>query len=126
MNMNTLLWILQVILSIKFLSSAITHAFQQNKPTMQEAMRKMGSSAPPVLSIIALLMFLGSIGLVLPAVSGFLAWSAPLAAAWLAVMNILSFPLHLKFREKPMLFAGVILFAMSAFVAYGRWVIAPL
>jgi len=33
---------------------------------------------------------------------------------------------HIKYRENPKVFAGVILFAMTAFVAYGRWVLVPL
>ena len=126
MNMNTLLWILQAILCIKFFTAAITHAFQRNKPTMRYAIQKMGSSARLILSLVAALMLIGAIGVVLPAVSGALAWLAPLAAALLAVMEILSILFHLKFREKPMPYVGVILFVMSAFVAYGRWVLSPL
>ena len=67
-----------------------------------------------------------SIGLVLPAFINSLAWLAPLSAAGLAGLNLISLLLHLKFREKPMLFAGIILLALSAFVAYGRWILSPL
>lgn len=124
--MDTLLWILQAILSFKFVSAAFTHAFQSTKPTMQQSIQKMGSSARLVHSIFAFLMVVASISLVLPAFINSLAWLAPLSAAGLAGLNLISLPLHLKFREKPMLFAGVILLALSAFVAYGRWILSPL
>jgi len=48
------------------------------------------------------------------------------AAALLAVMMLASIGFHLASREKPKIVADLILFAMAAFLAYGRWVIAPL
>ncbi len=33
--MNTLTWALQIILAVKFISSAFIHAFQQDKPALQ-------------------------------------------------------------------------------------------
>jgi hypothetical protein len=126
MNMNTILWIAQIILAIKFLSAAFSHAFQQDKASMRYAIQKVGSSAKPILSLFAVLMLIGAVGIILPAISGSIAWLAPVSAAGLAVMNIVSILLHQKFREKPLPFVGIILFVISAFVAYGRWVISPL
>ena len=123
--MNTVLWILQVILCIKFVSVAFTHAFRRDKAEMQQAIQKMGTPARPLLTLAALGTFLGGIGLVLPAASAALAWLAPWAAAWLALMLLVSIGLHVLSRNSPKIWVSVILFALAAFVAYGRWVIIP-
>jgi hypothetical protein len=68
---------------------------------------------------------LGAVGLILPAVTGILTWLTPLAAALLALMTLLAVGFHVACREAPNVLAGLILFALAAFVSYGRWVIAP-
>ena len=40
--MNILLWIVQAILAIKLITVTLTHGLQPNKPTIQEAGRRMG------------------------------------------------------------------------------------
>jgi hypothetical protein len=55
-----------------------------------------------------------------------LAWLVPWGAAFLAVMMLMSIGLHLVSREKPKIPADLVLLAIAAFVAYGRWIIAPL
>lgn len=124
--MDTVLWVFQVILTIKLLSTAIIHALQQNKDTMRQAIARLGTASKPLLWISAVLMLVGCLGLILPGVLHFLPWLTPLCAALLAVMLLISIPLHVKSREKPMIFVSIILFAMAAFLAYGRWVLAPL
>jgi len=125
MNMDIVLWIAQIILAIKFISTAFTHGLRQDKDSMRQGIQKMGASTRPVLYGSAAVLLLGSLGLILPAAVKPVAWLAPLAAAVLAVMMLLSIFFHLKCREKPLIFADVILLAISLFVAYGRWVLAP-
>lgn len=124
--MNTVLWILQVILCIKFVSVAYTHGLRRDKVEMRQAMQKIGAAAPPLLTLVSLGMFLAGVGLILPAAREAVSWIAPWAAALLAVMMLASIGFHLASREKPKIVADLILFAMAAFLAYGRWVIAPL
>jgi uncharacterized membrane protein YphA (DoxX/SURF4 family) len=124
--MNTALWILQIILCIKFVSVAFTHAFRRDKVEVQQAMQKLGAPARPLLTLAALGTFLGGVGLVLPTMSAALAWLVPWAAALLALMTLLSIGLHIASRESPKIWVSLILFVLSAIVAYGRWAIAPL
>ena len=123
--MNTVLWILQIILCIKFVSVAFTHAFRRDKAEMQQAIQKLGAAAPPGLTLAGLGTFLGGLSLVLPAVSGSLVWLVPWAALLLAGMLLLSIGFHIAARESPKVWVSLILFALTAFVAYGRWFIAP-
>jgi VIT1/CCC1 family predicted Fe2+/Mn2+ transporter len=124
--MNIFLWAVQIILCVKFLSVAYTHAFRRDKAEMQQAMEKIGPIAPPLLILDAIVMFLGSLGLVLPAVGGSLGWLAPWAALLLAALTLFSIGFHLFARESPKVWVSLVLFALAAFVAYGRWVVAPL
>lgn len=124
--MDTVLWVIQVILAIKLLSTAIIHALQQDKDTLSQAIARLGAASKPLLFSSAALMALGSLGLILPGVLRALPWLTPVCAALLAVMLLVSIPLHIKSRDKPMIFVSLILFAMAAFLAYGRWVLIPL
>ena len=126
MPMGTLLWILQAILCIKFISVAYTHGLRWENDEMLQAKQKIGRAARPLLSLAALGTFLCGVSLVLPAVSADLAWLAPWGAASLAVMMLISIGLHLASREKPKILADGVLFVLAAFVAYGRWMIVPL
>lgn len=124
--MNTFLWILQIILGIKFVSVAYTHGFRRDKAEMQQAMKKLGAAGPPALTLAGLGTFLAGLSLALPAASGSLVWLTPWAAALLALMSLLSIGFHLAGREAPKIWVSLILFALAAFLAYGRWVLAPL
>jgi hypothetical protein len=123
--MNTLLWVLQIILCIKFVSVAFTHLFLRDKVEMQQAMRRLGAAAPLFLTLAGMGAFLASLSLVLPAAIASLAWLIPWAAALLAGLSLASIALHVIARESPKVWVSLILFALAAFVAYGRWVIAP-
>ena len=50
----------------------------------------------------------------------------PLAAVGLALIMVLAIGFHLTRREYPNIAANVVLLALAAFVAYGRFVVAPL
>jgi putative oxidoreductase len=124
--MNSLLWALQIVLSIKLVSTAYTHGLRQDKESMQEAIRKMGAAARPLLAAAATGMLLGAAGLILPGVMGLASWLTPWVAAILAGMMLASMVLHILAREKPKVWVSLILCAMAMALAYGRWAVAPL
>ena len=123
--MNTVLWILQGILCIKLLTAAYSHAFRPNAETFARGMERLGGAAQPLLILIALGTFGAAIALVLRAVVKVPPWLTPAAAALLAVMMLAATGFHLACRETPNVWVSLILFAIAAFVAYGRWVLAP-
>jgi hypothetical protein len=126
MMLGLILWIVQAILCIKFLSVAYTHGFGSSNPQMQKSRLKLGLASRPLHLLAALGAFFGCLCLVLPAVNQSLAWMASIGAAWLAVLMAISIGLHLASREKPLVVADLVLLALAAFVAYGRWAIAPI
>lgn len=66
----------------------------------------------------------GAIGILLPALTRVKPFLTPLAAAGFVVVMILAGGLHMSIGELPI--ANVILGALAAFVAWGRWRAAPI
>ena len=124
--MNILFWVLQIALAVKFLSVSYTHALRPDPEKMQRGNERFGAAARPLLILIALGAFLGAVALVLPAATGILPGLTPWAAALLALMMLAAAGLHLTCRENPKTVVSLILFALAALVAYGRWMISPL
>ncbi len=79
--MNSILWVLQIILSIKLISVAYTHGLRQDKTSMQEAIQKFGDLARPMLAIAAGGTLLGAAGLIIPGALGVMSWLTPWTAA---------------------------------------------
>ena len=123
--MNILLWVLQIVLAVKFVSVAYTHGLRPDPEKMQRGRQRFGAAVRPLLVLIAAGALLGALGLVLPAATGVAAWLTPWAAAMLAVVMLAAVGFHLACREKPKSVVSLVLFALSAFVAYGRWMIVP-
>jgi putative oxidoreductase len=124
--MNILLWVLQIALAAKFLSVAYTHALRPDPEKMRRGKERFGAAARPLLILIALGAFLGAVALVLPAATGILPGLTPWAAALLALMMLAAAGFHLACRENPKTVVSLVLFALAAFVAYGRWFLVPL
>ena len=125
MNVDKALWIIQIILGIKMLNVSYSHGLRQSQPSMQEVIQKMGKFSKPLLYMISVCTFIGTIGLILPGVFGSPTWITPMSAVLLSTMLLLSAFFHVRFREKPKIFVSVILFAFAVFVAYGRWMLVP-
>lgn len=124
--MNSVLWVLQIVLAIKFISVAYTHGLRPDAEKMQRGVQRFGALARPLLILIALGTFLGGVGLILPAVTGIVTWMTPWSAALLALMMLVAAGFHVACCERPKIVVALVLFALAAFVAYGRWVIASL
>lgn len=123
--MNTALWIVQIILAIKLITVSYTHSLRQSQPTMQDAIQRMGGFSKPLLHLVSICAFIGTLGLILPAVMGLSAWITPVTALIVSIMLLFSIYFHIKGRESPKIFVSLVLFAFAAFVAYGRWALVP-
>jgi hypothetical protein len=106
--MNTFLWALQIILSIKFLTAAFTHAFRQDKPTLQFGIQKMGPKSKPILAVISVLLAVDAVMLILPRALGWDAMFTVYAAALGALLMLISIVFHLKCRETPKVWVSAI------------------
>ena len=123
--MNVLLWALQIVLALKFVSVTTTHGLRPDETKMERGRQRLGNLARPLLTLIAVGAFLGGVGVILPAATGFLPWLTGWSAALLALLMVFAAGFHIACRESPKIWVSVILCVLAAFVAYGRWVIAP-
>lgn len=124
--MNIALWVIQIVLAVKLLTAAYSHALRPDPNKMPHGLQRWGAATRPLLLLSGLGMLFGSICLVLPGALGLWPGLTPWAAAVLAVLMLVGAGLHLGCRDKPNAWVGLVLFALAAFVAIGRWVLAPL
>ena len=122
--MNFILWILQILLGIYFIVIGFLHFIvPQNLP-------------PPILWMYDLPTWLhfvsgsaeilGGLGLILPGLTRIQTWLTPLAASGLVLVMIGAMIYHITRGEYAYLPANLILAALLAFIALGRWRIKPL
>lgn len=123
--MDVALWIIQIVLSIKLASTALTHGLQQSRPAMQEAIRKAGGASARNLTLVSVFMVVGALGLVLPGVLGAAGQITAVIAAAVAILMLTAILLHIRCRESPLVIADIILCLLAGFVAYGRWALVP-
>jgi hypothetical protein len=124
--MNLVLWVLQVILAIKLLSAAYTHGVRPDHSKMQRGFVAYGEATRSILVVVAAVVTLAAAALVVPGLTGLHPTATVLAAAAVAVMMLVAIAFHLRCREKPVPWVGLVLAAMAAFVAYGRLALVPL
>ncbi len=118
--MNTLLWILQIVLAIVFALAGIGK-LSQPKEKLQDRMGWVEDYSQGTIRMIGALEVLAAIGLVLPAATGILPWLTPLAALGLVVIMVLAIPVHLRRHETGMAIGNVVLALLAAFVAWQRF-----
>lgn len=117
--MHTALWIVQGLLALVFLMTGgmKVAAFDKFAEQMDWA-RPMGK---PKVGGIGAAEVAGALGLVLPMLLGIAEFLTPLAALGLATTMVLAAVFHFRRGEMPNVIGNVVLFALAAFVAWGRW-----
>ena len=120
--MNTLLWILQILLA---LHTAIGAAWKFSNPAQTvPSLQAIPHGAWLAMSVVELIC---SLGLILPAFNKSLGILAPVAAACVAAEMLLFCGLHIYSGDasySPMIY-WLVVAAICAFIAYGRFVLKP-
>jgi uncharacterized membrane protein YphA (DoxX/SURF4 family) len=96
--MNTVLWVLQVVLAALFAIAGVMKATQP-KAKLAQRLPWAEDFAPATVRFIGVMELLGAAGLILPAVTGIAPILTPLAAAGLAVMMLLAALTHVRRKE---------------------------
>ncbi len=119
--MNIVLWVVQVLLAIAFAFSGYT------KLTMPEDMLAAASPFPVLfVRFISVCEILGAIGLVVPGLTRIRTGLTPLAAAGLVIIMIGAVVSTVMTMDPSLAIFPLVLGVLAAFVAYGRWQVAPL
>jgi uncharacterized membrane protein YphA (DoxX/SURF4 family) len=98
--------------------------FQYEKAKAQ--MKWVNAVPRGLVTFVGIVEILGAVGLILPALTGILPVLTPLAAVGLVIVMLLASGFHATRGEYQGVVANLILFALSAFVVYGRLVLVPL
>ena len=120
--MNIVLWMAQVLLALAFLVVGMTHAFLFDPNNIPQGLEWMADLPRPLLMFIGLAEIAGALGVVLPWATGIQKQLTPLAAALLALMMLLAIGFHLMRGEMMNIPPNVVLLALAAFVAWGRYI----
>lgn len=118
--MNTVGWIVQIVLALAFLGSGLAK-LTQPKGKLQPMMAWVADFTEPQLKVIGALEVLGAIGLIVPEATGIAPVLTPWAAAGLALVMAGAAVTHARRKEWTFLTAPVILLALSVFVAWARF-----
>jgi uncharacterized membrane protein YphA (DoxX/SURF4 family) len=119
--MNYALWIVQGLLALLFLFAG---GMKLVLPI--EAMTGQIPMPGPFLRFIGVVEVLGGLGLILPGLLGIRPGLTPLAAAGLVIIMIGATVLTLASGAVATALIPLVVGLLSAFVAYGRWRLAPL
>jgi uncharacterized membrane protein YphA (DoxX/SURF4 family) len=119
--MNYALWIVQVVLAALFL-------FAGGMKLVLPLEKLVGPVAMPglFLRFIGVCEVLGAIGLILPGLLRIRPGLTPLAATGLVIIMIGATAITLSTGDVKMVLIPLVIGLLAAFVAYGRWRLAPL
>lgn len=119
--MNRVLWVVQVLLAIAFVFTGIS------KLMLPEDQLAAASPFPVLfVRLISVCEILGAIGLVLPGLTRIRTGLTPLAAAGLVIIMIGAVVSTVMTMGPSLAIFPLVLGVLAAFVAYGRWQVAPL
>ncbi|MCK4726159.1 MAG: DoxX family protein, partial [Anaerolineales bacterium] len=118
------LWILQILLGVYFTLIGVMHFIVP--PGLPPQMAWMYELSTTLHYVSGIAEILGGLGLILPAVTRIRTNLVPLAALWLTLVMIGAVIYHAGRGESQNIGFNLVLAALLAFVAYGRWKLKPL
>jgi hypothetical protein len=118
--MNIALWIAQILLAAMYGMAGSIKTFQTAKAKEQFPWAKNRSDG--FVRFVGIAELLGALGLILPLITGIFPGLTVLAAIGLTMIQLLAiFTEHLPKKEYNVIPVNIVLLALSAFVAIGRW-----
>lgn len=124
--MNIALWIVQIVLGVMFVITGFLKGFQYERAKATLPWPWVKELSRSLVIFIGISEFLGGLGLLLPALTHILPWLTPLAAVGLAIILLLAIIFHARRGEGQGIVVNIVILALALFIAYGRFVVAPL
>ena len=122
--MNILLWVLQVLAALLFVSSGVMKVFMFEK--ISKDVRSFGALPRQAWMALGILELVCTVGLIVPAAIHWQPALTVVAAAILAIESLVFIGVHAKYREITTIIMSGVLGLLMAFIAYGRAVLAPI
>jgi uncharacterized membrane protein YphA (DoxX/SURF4 family) len=117
---NVVLWIVAALLAVAFVAAGLMK-LTQPKEKLAANMAYVEDFSGGAVKAIGALEILAAVGLVLPAVLDIAPVLVPLAALGLVVVMIGAAVVHARRGENQMIGTNLVLLALAAFVAWGRF-----
>ena len=119
--MNTLLWILQVLMSAAFMYSGINKStFSIRKLVYEKGQTGVENLSLPFVRFIGISEILGAVGIILPWWLNILPILTPVSAILFAFIMIPAAIIHYKRKEPKNVLTNVLFFCICIFITYGR------
>ena len=119
--MNIALWIIAGVLALAFLGSGIMKITQPKEKLYASGMQYTEDLSAGTVKTIGGLEVLAAVGLILPALLGIVPVLVPLAATGLVLLMVGAATTHARRKEYPMIGFNLVLLAIAAVVAWGRF-----
>jgi uncharacterized membrane protein len=118
---NIVLWVVAGVLAVAFLGAGLMKLAQPKKKLAESGMGWTDDFSDGAVKGIGVLEVLGALGLILPAVFDVATVLVPIAATGLALLMLGAAATHARRKETSMIVVNLVLFALAAFVAWGRF-----
>ncbi|MEZ4301324.1 MAG: DoxX family protein [Polyangiaceae bacterium] len=118
------LWVAQILLALVFGMAGAMKTFTP-LADLAKSMPLAAIAPAALVRFIGISELAGALGLILPAATRIKPWLTPLAAGALFVVMVLAIGFHASRGEMQALPVNVVLGALAAFVAWGRFKRAP-
>jgi len=122
--MDTVLWVAQAVVALAMLASGGMKVVTPRERLVERMAWASDFSAVQI-QFFGIIEVLGGLGLVLPPALGVLPILTPVAATGLLVVMAGAAATHVRRRERAMVMAPVVLGALCALIAIGRFVWVP-
>lgn len=122
--MNTLLWVLQVLTALLYLSSGVMKVFMFDKVSAD--VPSFGALPRNAWTALGVLELVCAIGLLVPDALHWHPQLTVLAATVLAIESLIFIGVHVKYHETTPISMSAVLGVVMAFIAYGRMVLSPI
>ena len=122
--MNLLLWVLQVLAALLYLSSGLMKVFMFDK--VSQDVPSFGALPRKAWMILGIVELVCMVGLIVPDAFHWQPHLTILAATVLAVESLVFVGVHVKYREVAPTILSAVLGILMAFIAYGRIVLHPI
>lgn len=119
--MDIVLWIVAGVLAAAFLAAGLMKLAQPRKKLADSGMGWVENFGDRAVKGIGAMEVLGALGLILPAALDIAPVLVPIAATGLAVLMLGAAVTHARRREPQMIVVNLVLLALAAFVAWGRF-----
>ncbi|MEV4012131.1 DoxX family protein [Nonomuraea angiospora] len=118
--MNVSLWVLQAVLAAVFGLAGAMHATLP-KEKLRPMLPWVEDFTTTQVRLIGAVELLGALGLLLPAATGIAPILTPLAATGLAITMLAAAVTHARRKEPAAVAVNVVLLALAALIAWGRF-----